>query len=768
MLAVRRPTRLVIQVVMAALTVSCGGGGGSGSSPVPPVSSAPTITGQPQPQAVPTGSTATFTVTATGTGLSYQWLRDGVAIPGATASTYTTPSLTVLDYGSQYSATINGASETSAISQAATLRVQGIEFVAGNTDGGGSADGTGASAGFTQVTGIVTDRAGDSYVADPQNATVRKITSGGVVTTVAGSAGLLGSRDGVGAAARFNNPTAVAMDASGNLYVADTDNDTIRRIARDGTVTTLAGIAGSPGTDDGTGTAARFDHPQGIAVAPNGLIYVADTGNNLIRTVDGAGAVTTIAGQPSFGRPGLGGYVDGVGRAAAFSHPVGLAIDSAGTVYVADSDNNVLRTIGPGAQVSTFAGSTSGTAGSADGARSNATFYAPSGIALDAAGGLYVADTNNATVRAIVGGNVTTLAGTARRFGSLDGTGAAARFRGPTSVGVDAAGNVYVTDSSNVAVRKIDASARVTTLAGTPPVRGSADGTGTAAGFFAPEGIAVDAAGNAFVADSGNDTIRKITPNGIATTFAGTPSVGGTSNGAGPAASFLSLSGVAIDGGGTLYVTDLQAVRKITSTGIVTTLRAGSPPDEALAVAVDPSGNAYLTDFALHVILKVTPSGTMSVLAGGTGEAGSTDGIGSAARFNGPLGIAIDATGNLYVADTGNQTIRKVTPAGVVSTLAGTAGVFGRADGTGASASFSVLNGVAVDASGNVYATDHATIRRITPAGVVTTVAGTPGVAGWAGSGTLPGLLRFARCVAVSPRGYLWVTMANGVARVGP
>jgi len=310
--------------------------------------------------------------------------------------------------------------------------------------------------------------------------------------------------------------------------------------------------------------------------------------------------------------------------------------------------------------------------------------------------------------------------------GSADGTGAEASFNSPQGIAVDASGNVYVADTYNHTIRKITSAGVVTTLAGTAGVCDSADGTGAAASFCYPSGVAVDASGNVYVADTYNSTVRKITSAGVVTTLAGTPGASTSADGTGAAANFN-------------YLDD---------------------------VAVDASGNVYVADTYNHTIRKITSAGVVTTFAGIAGVSGNSDGTGAAASFYYPIGDAVDASGNVYVADTFNNTIRTITPAGVVTTLAGSAGVTGSADGTGAAASFSRPIYVAVDASGTVYVADqnNITIRKITSAGVVTTLAGTAGVQGLQ-MGALPGVLNPPNGIAVTPTA-IYFTMSNGVVKI--
>lgn len=591
-----------------------------------------------------------------------------------------------------------------------------------------SEDGTGTAAQFDAPRGVAADRAGHVYVADTLNNTVRKIAPSGEVETLAGTPGQGGRADGTGAVARFNEPFGVAVDDAGNVYVADASNNAIRKISAAGVVTTLAG-GGLAGSTDGTGSAARLDEPRGIAIDTTGTLYVADYDNHLIRKITAAGVVTTLAGQAD-----APGNADGTGTAASFRGPHGIAVDATGVVYVADTGNrairrittagtvttltlagqnlieprgiavdsagqiivadygsHTLRSISSSGVISTLAG-TSGTPGTTDATGAAARFHYPSGVAIASTGVMYIADTDNDTIRAVSTGlAVTTFAGQAGRSSSTDGQGANARFDDPFAVAADADGVVYVADSAAHVIRRITPDGAVTTWAGSPGSFGSADGTGAAARFYSPFGVAVDTAGNVYVADGFNYTVRKIAPGGIVTTLAGTARRGGSTDGTGAAARF----------------------------------------DQPFGIAVDANGNVYVSDATANTIRKITAAGVVSTLAGLAGTPGSADGTGTNARFAVPYAVAVDATGTVFVVDHGNHTIRKMTAAGVVTTLAGTAGSAGSADGSGAAARFRYPSGVAVDRDGNVFVadTDNHLIRQITPSGEVTTVggAGSPG-----------------------------------------
>jgi sugar lactone lactonase YvrE len=332
-----------------------------------------------------------------------------------------------------------------------------------------------------------------------------------------------------------------------------------------------------------------------------------------------------------------------------------------------------------------------------------ATFNQPTGVAVDAAGNIYVADYGNNLIRKITpAGVVTTLAGNGTQ-GSLNGVDSLSSFNGPTSIAVDLSGNVYVADDNNNQVRKIS-NGMVTTLAGSDST-GAVNGQGAAAYFFGPAGVSCDAQGNVYVADAGNNLIRMITPGGLVSTVAGNTNAG-AQNGPDTSATFNNPAGVAVDGNGNIYVADMlnNLIREI-SGGQVSTL-AGNINDTTIAsvngvgtaasfvfpnnVAVDAQGNVYTTEYVTNLIRKIAPDGTVTTLAG-SGASGQADSTGTAASFSGPSGVAVDAVGNVYVADTYNNVIRKITPAGVVSTIAGT-GAAGSANGIAAASLRKVKN----------------------------------------------------------------------------
>jgi hypothetical protein len=618
-----------------------------------------------------------------------------------------------------------------------------------------SVDGTNSDSRFYSPFGVAVDVAGNVYVADRDNHTIRKLTLVGtnwVSSTIAGLAGTPGSADGTNSSARFNSPQGVATDTSGNVYVADSINATVRKLTSVGTnwvSSTIAGQAGSFGSDDGTNNTVRFGGFRfwgalaGVAVDKDGNIYVTDTWNSTIRKLTQVGTnwvSSTIAGL-------AGNYAsdDGTNSTIGFSSPLGVTVGKNGNVYVADQGNYTIREltkVGTNWVSSTISG-LAGSSGSVDGTNSDARFLCPSDVAVDGMGNVYVADTCNSTIRALtpVGSNwvSSTVAGLTVSEASADGTNSTARFNGPFGAAVDNDDNVYVTDNRTIRKLTLVGTDWVsTTVAGLAGSYGTVDGTNTVARFNDPTAVAVDAAGNVYVTDAEDNTIRKLTPvgtNWVSSTVAGLAGTPGYTDGANSYVRFFSPSGIAFDHLGNMFVADQgnKTIRKLTPVGnnwVSSTIAglAGSPGSadgtnsaarfgtsyngHLPGIAVDAHDNVYLADTDNFTIRKLTPLGTdwvSSTIAGLAGNSGSADGTNSAARFKLPTAVAVDAAGNVYVTDAEDNTIRKLMPVGtnwVSSTIAGRAGYAGSADGTNTAARLSYPAGIGLDGAGNLYVAD--------------------------------------------------------------
>jgi sugar lactone lactonase YvrE len=656
-----------------------------------------------------------------------------------------------------------GGDDTTVTPQAAPT----LAVFAGGFGGTGNADGPVAYASFTTPRSAVADAQGNVYVADGGARMLRKITTDGRVVTVAGS-GAYGYQDGQGAEAQFKGLSGLAMDASGNVLVADEQDHRIRKVTPEGVVTTLAGT-GALGLANGPANQAKFANPTALVLDAQGNVLVADAGNHQIRMIGINGYVSTWVGSTV-------GRKDGAGGTAMFNGPSGLAKDGVGNIYVADCGNHSVRVVNTAGVVSTAAGT--GAQGLVNAAATSATFNCPQGVAIDASGQVFVADYGNHALRRLYNGNVTTWVG-GPPAGDDDGTQATARFWGPRSLGWRG-DQLLVADQGNGLIRLVSPGGVTTTLAGshlTPT--GASDGVGSAATFVGLTAVAVDAQGHVYVGDAGNCLIRKITPRAEVSTWVGAAGSCGSVNGWRTTARIGYVAGLGVDSLGNLYVADANAsvIRKVTPEGMVSVF-AGSgqvavKDGQGTAasfgglsgLAVDRDNNVYVSDGSNHVIRKVTPAGLVSTLAGTAGQAGLVNDVGSAARFKSPVGLAVDAQGQVYVADGGNFVVRKITSAGAVSTLAGK-GSMGSADGAGDVATFGYLQALTTDAHGNVLVTDlnNALVRKVSPDGTVSTLLGTRGRAGFV-PGALPGVIRAASGLAVHGS-TLYVTMGRGVAMV--
>jgi uncharacterized protein (TIGR03437 family) len=539
------------------------------------------------------------------------------------------------------------------------------------------------------------------------NNRVRRVAPDGTITTVAGN-GQKGSGADGGAATGVPllTPRNVAVDGAGNVYLSEFEGHRVRKVAADGKISTAAGtgIAGFRG-DGGAATAAQIAFPAGLAVDRTGALYIADSQNQRIRKILPGGVISTLVGRTP---------------ATPLSTPVAVAVDVAGTVYV--SDQFAVRAC-------TAGGSWTNVAGGAD------------DLAVDASGNLYMAV--GTYVHKMNGsGTITTYAGDGylHSIGD-DGDATAAELFRPAAVALDTAGNLYIADAGTQRIRKVSGTGKIGTIAGNGVAGFAGDGGPAIAALVrGPMGVAVDAAGNVLVADTGNERIRQISAGKIATII-GTGTSGLAPEGLpGTQTPVNSPQGICISHAGTLYVVDTANHRVLeTAPGmaIATAAGNGSPGDagdgglarlaqlnQPAACALDTAGDLFIADTLNHRIRKVTPDGAISTVAG-TGTAGFSGdgGPAPAALLSGPAGIAVDDGGDIYIADTGNNRIRQVTPDGQIQTIAG-----GNSASAGAdpAATLSAPSGLVLDGSGNLYFADtnHNLIRKLIPsaAGPVTSV----------------------------------------------
>lgn len=586
------------------------------------------------------------------------------------------------------------------------------------------------SASVGAPTSVATDTAGDVFFTGDQ--CVFKMDPAGVLTRVAGNsrAGYAGD-GGLGIDAQLNNPLAVAVDRAGNVFIADTNNFRIRKVGLDGIITTVAGTGVSGYTGDGgPALQAQIGEVVAIAVDSAGDLYLDDL-FNAIRKVSAAGIITTVVttnGPVVNGEPDL---------------PMGLAADAAGNLYIADTYKLEVRRVSPNGTITVVAGN--GTFGSTGdgGPATQAELNNPDAIATDAAGNLYIGSGLHFQVRKVAAdGTISTVyAGDAQQGTSGESVGIAA----------DASGNVYMTDYIRYGIRKYTPDGNWTIVAGDGNFSFSGDGgAATEAQLFLPSAIALDERGNAYIADTQNGRIRKVSPDGVISTYAGTGAYSDGGDGGTAVAAELSRPiGVAVDPSGNVYVTDANnsRIRKISTDGIIETI-AGTESGGAdllrpWGLATDRAGNLFVADYGNNCVRKIAPNGGITIVAG-TGVAGS-GGVGGpaiAAQLTTPYGVAVDGAGDLFITDqAGYGRVVKVSADGTLTLAAGP----GDIGGPPRNRQTTFVNGVAADLRGDAYFTDsyNYRVREITPDGKITTIAGngSPGYSGDGGPGTAAMLL---------------------------
>jgi trimeric autotransporter adhesin len=612
-----------------------------------------------------------------------------------------------------------------------------VNLIAGSGVAGYSGDGGFASmAQLNSPRGVAVDNAGDLYIADSGNNRIRKVTAAGMISTVAGNGSAGYSGDGGPAnVAQLNLPAGVAVDTAGNLYIAEIFNYCIRKVTTAGVISTVAGNGTYGfGGDGGPATSAQLSQLSGVAVDTAGNLYIADSGNHRIRKVTAAGVISTVAGTGTSGYSGDGGLA----ATAQLNYPDSVAVDTAGILYIGDNNNYRVRKVTAAGVISTVAGNGAYGYSGDGGPATTAQLSQLSGVAVDTAGNLYITDYQNNRIRKVTAaGVISTVGGNGTKGFSGDGGPAfAAMLNYPEGMAVDTAGSLYIADTNNNRIRKVTAAGEISTIAGNGNWGYSGDGgPATIAWLNSPTGLAVDTAGNLYIADYANHRIRKVTVGGIISTVAGNGSPGFSGDGGSATAAQLNCpNAVAVDAAGNLYIADRgnRRVRKVTVAGMISTVAGngssgysgdGGPATSAqltypAGVAVDAAGNFYIADSENHRIRRVTTAGVISTVVGNgipgfSGDGGSA----TSAQLNNPIGVVVDAAGNMYFADFGNYRARKVTAAGVISTVAGTGALGYSGDGGPAiAAQLPYTYGVAIDNVGNLYISglSNHRIRKVT------------------------------------------------------
>lgn len=605
--------------------------------------------------------------------------------------------------------------------------------------------------------GTAVDAAGNLFIADSANNVIRKVGTNGVAKIIAGTgAGGFSGDGGPATNASLFAPAAVIVDSFGNVLIADSNNNRVRKVDTNGIISTVAGNGSIPfptsaGGNGGQATNGKIYSPTGLALDSLGNLFIADSGDNQIRKVDTSGIITCIANTAGTG--GFGGD-NFAATSASLNYPEGVAVDAFGNIYIADTVNNRIRKIGiSNGRITTIAGTgTAGYSGDA-GSATAANLNSPYAVTVNTNGTIiYVADSGNHCLRKITNSVITTIAGIGvSGFGGDGGVATNASLDLPGSISVDSSTNLFVADEGNNRIRKVAANGIITTVAGRNLNDGVAATNGT---LNFPYGITRDPFGNFYVADTANGRIRKVDTNGFITTVAGNGTIGFAGDG-GPAtnACLDHAYGVAADSNGNLFIADFvnHRVRKVNADGIITTYAGNGTGSSSLGngvaatnigmrpwgLAVDGSGNLFIAD-QNNYVRKVTTNGITTRIAGNGSYAYAGDGQPATnSLIYQPTAVCLNNIGELFIAEFG--AIRKINTNGIITTIAGkgyTGSGYSGDGGAATNAKLSSCWGLWCDAPGNVYLSDisNVRIRKVDTNGIITTIAGN-GSTGFAGDG---------------------------------
>jgi len=596
-----------------------------------------------------------------------------------------------------------------------------VSTVAGGFAGDG---GPATSAAIMTPSATAIDSAGNLYIADVTGNRIRKVSTTGTISTYAGN-GICGyNGDGLASAkAMICAPTGITLDHSGSLVFTEQGTNRVRSISKTGKVSTIVGNGayGNSG-DGGPATSAQIGDPFWVAYDSAGNLYISLVTFCVVRKVDTTGTISTVAGNGTCGYSGDGGKA----TAAMLNGPRGLAFDSAGNLYIADWGNHRVRKVNPSGTITTFAGTGKGGFSGDGGPATSAKIGSPRAVVVQG-NALYISNAGSSRYRSVdlTSNVINTFAGSTFGYDGDGHTLLTSQFAGGGSLTFDAAGNPVFSDGANSRVRKATGGI-VNTIAG--GYIGADGAKATAAAWVLPEAVTVDKAGNLYVADYTGNRVRKVSA-GLISTIAGN-GISGYSGDGGPGktAMLYAPQGVAVDSAGDVFISDSGngVIREVNAAGNISTFATNASFIDVYKIAIDSSNNLYVDDDLACVVWKITPAAVVSIAAGVLNTCGyNGDGIAATtADLNSPYGVAVDASGNLYIADYGNNRVREVNTAGTISTIAGTGTCGYTGDGGSATSAELCPNGVAVDSAGDLFVADNFTRIREIRKGTIMAFAG--------------------------------------------
>ena len=571
--------------------------------------------------------------------------------------------------------------------------------------------------------GVAVDTHGDLFIADEYDNVVEKVTPAGRLSVVAGVARKSGPpTPGLATSSDLDSPSGVAVDAHGDLFIADQGNHVVEEVTPAGRLSVLAGDGQQGPPKPGPANSSKLYGPSGVAVDTHGDLFIADPVNQVVEEVTPAGRLSVVAGEGQLGSP-----TPGPANSSKLGSPYGVAVDN-GDLFIADEYDNVVEKVSPAGTLSVVAGVVGNGNGGppTPGPARTSELDSPSGVAVDDHGDLFIADTDNQVVEEVTSaGRLAVAAGNVAQGPPTPGPATSSKLDTPSGVAVDAQGDLFIADWDNDVVEEVTPAGKLSVVAGdgrfdAPPTPGPADSS-----TLVPLGVAVDAHGDLFIADYWNNVVEEVSPAGRLSIVAGDGNVGRPTLGPANSSRLDAPEGVAVDAHGDLFIADYwnNVVEEVSPAGRLSVVagdgQLGSPTpgpatssklDNPSGVAVGTHGDLFIADRGNNVVEKVTASGTLSVVAGvvGNGNGGPpTPGPARSSELDNPSGVAVDAHGDLFIADTDNQVVEEVTPAGRLSVVAGGTREGAPTPGPATRSGLSFPVGVAVDAHGDLFIADQ-------------------------------------------------------------